>query len=100
MACRKLPRERNVMRKLLILTAAIGSLSALLAFDAGAMPFAKHGIGSNDLTLARDNCGRGFRFSERRQRCVPDDDDRRGPPGCPPGFEFSERRGSCVQVER
>jgi hypothetical protein len=86
------------MRKLLVLTAAIFGLAALFAFDAAAMPLtATHG--SSEITLIRDGCGPGFRFSNSRQRCVPDDF-RAGPPACPPGFRFSEGRGRCVPFER
>jgi hypothetical protein len=86
------------MRKLLVLAAAICGMAALFAIDAGAMPLspATHGFGSSDITLIRDGCGPGMRFSNSRQTCVPDDDVRRGPPGCPPGFRFSEGRGRCV----
>jgi hypothetical protein len=107
------------MRKMLVATAAIVAFSALVALDAGAMPLAPDlGLASGDTTLVRDGCGRGMRFSERRGRCVPDED--RGevavcPRGfrwsdgrqrcvpevrvreeCPPGFRFSESRQSCV----
>ncbi len=89
------------MRKIFVWAAAIGGLVALLAFDAGAMPLAPGHLnfGTSDLTLVRDGCGPGFRFSNGRQRCVPDDD-RAGPPVCPAGFRFSEGRGRCVPIER
>jgi hypothetical protein len=90
------------MRKLLVLTAAIVGLAALFALDVGAMPLppGTQGVDSGDITLIRDGCGPGMRFSNSRQTCVPDDDFRRGPPGCPPGFRFSEGRGRCVPFER
>jgi hypothetical protein len=86
------------MRKFLVLAAAIGGL--LLAGDAGAVPLAgaRHGIAaSGDVTLVRDGCGRGFRWSNSRQACVPEF---RGPPGCPPGFRWSDYRQTCVPLER
>ena len=90
------------MRKIFVWAAVIGGLAALLAFDAGAMPLTPPGhlgFGTSDLTLVRDGCGPGFRFSNSRQRCVPDDV-RGGPPACPAGFRFSEGRGRCVPIER
>ena len=107
------------MRMMLRVAAAVGALGALVAVEAGAMPLSpvQHGFGSNDLTLVRDGCGRGFRFSERRQRCVPDEDREVGvcprgfrwsdgrqrcvpevrvQEGCPPGYRFSESRQACV----
>lgn len=72
----------------------------------------------------RDGCGRGRRYSNRRDRCVEDFDDRRGPPvrrgqpvdpgvaimqgviggmvaprgrpGCPRNMRWSDRRNACV----
>jgi hypothetical protein len=91
------------MRKILVWIAAIGGLAALLAVDAGAMPLAPglHNLGSGDITLVRDGCGPGLRWSNSRQRCVPDDGGAGfAPPGCPPGFRFSESRGRCVPFER
>ena len=81
------------------MTAAFGVLSALVAFEAGAMPFApaQNGFTADDTMLVRDGCGRGMRFSERRGRCVPDDD--RDARVCPRGFRWSERRDRCVPDE-
>jgi hypothetical protein len=93
-------KEQNAMRKMLMWVAAIGSLAALLAFEAGAMPVAPGNLGieASDVTPVRDGCGPGFRYSYSRQRCVPDA--AAGPPACPPGFRFSEGRGRCVPFER
>jgi hypothetical protein len=84
---------------MLVLTAAVGALGALVAFDAGAMPFAPaaDGLAAGDTMLVRDGCGRGLRWSERRQRCVPDEDRVRV---CPRGFRWSERRERCVPEAR
>jgi len=45
------------------------------AGNAGPMPLGNVDVGVaaiNDLTLVRDGCGRGYRFSHRRGGCVPD----------------------------
>lgn len=88
------------MRRMLVMTAAVGVLSAFGAFGAGAMPFSpvQHGFTVDDTLLVRDGCGRGMRFSERRGRCVPDED--RDVRVCPRGFRWSERRERCVPEER
>jgi hypothetical protein len=85
---------------MLVMTAAVGVLSAFVAFDAGAMPFAplQQGLAADETVLVRDGCGRGMRFSERRGRCVPDED--RDVRVCPRGFRWSERRERCVPEER
>ena len=69
----------------------------------------------SDVTLVRDGCGRGMRFSNRRQACVPigggvdpgvvimqgiiqgvvGSGGRRGD-GCPRGMRFSNSRQACV----
>jgi hypothetical protein len=86
------------MRRMLVMTAAVGVLSAFVAFDAGAMPFFPvQGFTADDTVLVRDGCGRGMRFSERRGRCVPDED--REARVCPRGFRWSERRERCVPDE-
>jgi hypothetical protein len=87
------------------LALAVGAM-VLIADSAGAAPL---GLGKGainqssalegDVTLVRDGCGRGMRFSNRRQVCVEDFD--RGPPvvvapGCPRGMRFSNSRGRCV----
>ena len=107
------------MRRMLMVAAAVGALGALVTFEAGAMPLSpvEQGFGVSDLMLVRDGCGRGMRFSERRQRCVPDvereiavcprgfswsDGRQRCVPevrvqeGCPPGYRFSDSRQACV----
>jgi hypothetical protein len=92
------------MLKALALTAAIGTFSALLVVDSGALPLApaKQTVAQSDTVLVRDRCGRGMRYSERRHRCVAT-----GPVGriirevvrpgrCGLGFHYSVRRGRCV----
>ena len=58
-----------------LLAFAIGLMTMLFAIDAGAAPLgpvnAQSAVESN-LTLVRDGCGRGMRFSERRNACVED----------------------------
>ena len=102
------------------LMVAIGGLSVMLAGGASAAPLglansaiAQSIVQDSDLTLVRDGCGRGMRYSNRRQACVPDFD--RGPPvvvvprfveppvrfvprGCPPGSRWSNSRGRCVSM--
>lgn len=60
--------------KTLALTAALGALTTLTISDARAMPLAPATsfATDSDVTLVRDGCGRGMRFSNRRQACVPD----------------------------
>jgi hypothetical protein len=85
---------------------AIGGL--FVSAEANASPLAamKGAIteaAPEDVTLVRDGCGRGMRFSNSRQRCV---EDFRGggqrvivvPRGCPRGTRFSDRRQACVPV--
>ena len=57
------------MLKRLALTVAIGAGALLLASDAQAMPLtlAKTTAIESDVTLVRDGCGRGYRFSNRWQ---------------------------------
>ena len=88
------------MRRKLVMTAAVGVLFAFVAFDAGAMPLApvQQGLTADDTLFVRDGCGRGFRFSERRQRCVPDED--RTLAVCPRGFRWSDGRQRCVPEVR
>ena len=99
---------------------AFGSSFAPTAGDANAAPltFAKGVIAQvqdSNLTLVRDGCGRGMRFSNRRQTCVPQgggvdpgaavvhgiiqgvigNGGRRGD-GCPRGMRFSNSRQACV----
>jgi hypothetical protein len=88
------------MRKTFVWAAAIGGLAALLAFDAGAMPLTpgQLNFGTSDLTLVRDGCGPGFRFSNSRQRCVPDDV-RGGPPRMSARVPF-QRRSWAMRADR
>ena len=105
------------MRMMLVIAAA-AALSVFVVVEARAMPLLPidHGF-TADTTQVRDGCGRGMRFSERRQRCVPDEDREVGvcprgfrwsdgrqrcvpevrvQEGCPPGFRFSDSRQACV----
>jgi hypothetical protein len=71
------------MLKAATLAVAIGAMTLLFAIDASAQPPAPDklqlGVQSN-VTLVRDDCGEGRHFSERRDKCVDndEDDDRRG----------------------
>ena len=62
------------MLKALTLTVAMGALTALPIAAAGAMPLtqSKSTIESTDLSLVRDGCGRGMRYSHRLGGCVVD----------------------------
>ncbi len=63
------------MRKTLVLGLILGA-AAFTAVEARAMPLT-HPVAAaanEDVTLVRDGCGRGYRFSNRRQTCVPMDD--------------------------
>ena len=85
------------MRRILVVAAA-AVLGALVAFDAGAMPLSPAGLGfTADDTMLVQVCPRGYRWSERRERCVPDE---RAREVCPRGFRWSERRERCVPEER
>ena len=98
---------RKALRAALIVTSAavalaVGIGATLLPDNAEAMPLAlanKTAVESN-MTLARDGCGRGMRFSNSRQTCV--EDFQGGPqvaPGqCPRGMRYSNNRGACVPV--
>jgi hypothetical protein len=53
---------------------AIVAASALMPASGGAMPLNQAiSADAGDVTLVRDGCGRGLRFSNRRQACVPID---------------------------
>ena len=60
------------MRTILFSGLAVIAASALAPASAGPMPL-NPAISADDgaLTLVRDGCGRGFRFSNYRQACVP-----------------------------
>lgn len=109
----------------LALALAVGGAALLLANNAHALPLvggatAIQGAQDSDVTLVRDGCGRGMRFSNNRGRCVRDGDGRRGDQvdrqinrminraigggsarhhdrDCGRGFHFSNRRGRCVR---
>jgi hypothetical protein len=99
------------MLKITTFAIAIGAVTALFAFDAGALPVAatqQQASADDNLVLVRDGCGRGMRYSHRRQRCVVDGGG--GPPpvvivpggvvrdgGCARGWRWSHRRGRCVR---
>ena len=61
------------MIKALCFGLALCAAPALFTTAASAMPLDRNvaAAASDDITLVRDNCGRGFRFSYRRQACVP-----------------------------
>ena len=61
------------MRTILLSTFAVIATSALAPASAGPMPLNPAVSADSGLTLVRDGCGRGFRFSYRRQACVPID---------------------------
>jgi len=117
---------RGVVAAAALLLLAAGGTPAGAAPLAGAtMPVAAQAALDDLIVQVRDGCGRGYRYSRSRDRCVPDFDDRRGPPvyrgpppgpgvmimpgfggvvvgpdrrrpGCPRGMRWSERRGTCV----
>jgi hypothetical protein len=104
-----------IAKKFDLATNALASLAvmitvgaALFAGNATAAPIAPVGSaiiqsGGQDsgVTLVRDGCGRGMRFSNSRQACV-EDFGGGGPrvvePGCPRGTRFSNSRQACVPV--
>jgi hypothetical protein len=66
------------MLKATTLAVALGVMTMLFAIDAGALPLAAvkaQATVQSHMTLVRDDCGRGRHFSERRNRCIDDDDD-------------------------
>jgi hypothetical protein len=103
------------MLKALAFTAALGAIAALSIADAGALPLApsKPALENADLSLVRDGCGRGMRYSRRAGGCVPID----GavvvaprvvapmvvapaiiaPRACPWGYRWSNRFQQCVR---
>jgi hypothetical protein len=94
----------------MIASASLGLMIALggsfVSIEASAAPLASAAAQTvapdSDVTLVRDGCGRGMRFSNRLQACVQD----RGPPprvvvvpaGCPRGYRFSNSRQACVPM--
>jgi hypothetical protein len=59
------------LRTILLSTLAVIATSALAPAGAGPMPLNPAVSADSGLTLVRDGCGRGFRFSNYRQACVP-----------------------------
>ena len=59
------------MRTILFSGLAVIAASALAPASAGPMPLNPAVSADSGLTLVRDGCGRGFRFSNYRQACVP-----------------------------
>jgi hypothetical protein len=103
------------MLKTFALTAAAGMMSVLLMADVNALPLAQGKIAieqSSDVTVVRDGCGRGMRYSRSRGRCVLERDadpvrpivrellrpGRDAMPGCGRGFRWSERARRCVRI--
>jgi hypothetical protein len=72
-------------------------MSVLIAADAGATPLAQGKLTAetSDVVQVRDGCGRGYRYSNRAGRCVPEGGVWGGG-GCPWGYHWSNRRGRCV----
>jgi hypothetical protein len=69
------------MLKAAVLAVAIGTVTMLLACDAGALtlaPMKSRPIVENNMTLVHDGCGRGYYYSERWGRCVEARDYNRG----------------------
>jgi hypothetical protein len=88
------------MFKSLTLFVAAGTMSMLLIGSAASMPLAQGKtpiIQSSDITLVRDNCGRGMRYSNSQGRCVAQRDAVRSGRGCGPGWRWSNGRGRCVR---
>ena len=90
----------TMVRSALVLAVGVFALLAGPA-DAAPLTFSKSAISQSDetvLTLVRDGCGRGMRFSNRLQACV--EAFGGGPrfvePGCPRGMRFSNSRQACV----
>jgi hypothetical protein len=90
---------------------AIGAAAVLLAGRAEALPLShagaaalQHSAQETDVTLVRDGCGRGMRFSNSRGGCVQDFNGGPRvvvvPHGCGPGFRFSNSRQACVPMGR
>ena len=115
----------DIAKKFDVATTVLASLAVmialgatLLAGNASAAPIAPATSAiaqcgtaqDSDVTLVRDGCGRGMRFSTRRQGCVPEGNVDPGaaivngiiggvvgvPRGCPRGMRWSNGRGRCV----
>ncbi len=98
------------MLKTTTFTIAIAAMSALFALDASALPLAaakQQAAVESQLTLVRDGCGRGMRFSNHRDDCVVDRHSRSRrdfrsrhhfvSDECRRGWRFSNSRQRCVQ---
>jgi hypothetical protein len=91
----------------MIASASLGLMIALggsfVSIEANAAPLASAAAQTiapdSDVTMVRDGCGRGMRYSPRFRACV---EDRPRvmvvPAGCPRGYRFSERRQACVPM--
>lgn len=100
-------RRRALVLASMMLAVAFSLPGLMFAGSAGAAPLAAKGAlvqsaQDSDVTLVRDGCGRGMRFSNRLQACVEAFD---GPPayvapGCPPGTRFSERMQACIEMRQ
>lgn len=79
------------MLKILGLAAVFGMGCTIATTSANAAPLGPvHGFAVEDHILdVRDGCGPGYRYSNRRQDCVPDFD--RGPPPPPPPRYYDDR---------
>lgn len=111
----------RTLRTLTAATAAV-AFTALLATSASALPAGsvQQPPAASETIQVRDGCGRGMRYSNRRDRCVRSNDDRRGNDAgrainrmfnqaigggsqrrgrdvCGRGFRFSHNRGRCVR---
>jgi len=96
----------RMTRASLALLVAIAGAFLLSAGSADAAPLGLAGrtaiqssAQDGDVILVRDGCGRGLRWSNRRQACVEAD----GPPpavmvrpDCRPGWRWSNGQGACV----
>ena len=96
----------GMRRVSLALVAAVAGAFLLAAGSAEAAPLAlgkaiaQSEVLDGEVILVRDGCGRGLRWSHRRQMCVENFD--RGPPAvvvvpnCRPGWRWSNGRQACV----
>jgi hypothetical protein len=90
--------------------ALVAAIAGAVMLSTGSSDAAPLGLGKSALVqsesvddhviLVRDGCGRGMRWSHRRQACV--EDFRGGPPAvvvvpnCRPGWRWSNGRQACV----
>jgi hypothetical protein len=100
------------LRLLIAFAVAAAGLSTLAITESAALPLAAAKTAAaveSDALLVRDGCGRGMRFSNRRQACVEDFND--GPQRfeggrdfrrvdeCGRGMRFSNSRQRCVWID-